>query len=265
MEDRLDKRKSHNVEHLTDQRLKDVSGFAKTVVSKWHLVSSVVLRKPSEAEQSIVLVFIIDDLNNIVLDQTVEEVRMSASEMAYTNTLPIKCKTLLASVFWQEFKARDDSALELARESLVIHDNGFFAPLQDLLVTGKVRPSKESVNIYFMKAERSMKTSSQKVSRAIIDLYWAVTDAAHAAVMVAGITPPSPKDLAETLKKELIARNLLHRRCGEIVDRIYSVAKKIMHREVFDISGKEFDLYLADADFFIKEIDDFVKEHAKER
>jgi len=115
--------------------------------------------------------------------------------------------------------------------------------------------------VYFVKAERSLKASNQKVGRAVIDLYWAVMDAAHAAVMVAGLTPPSPKHLAEAVRKELVARNLVHRRCADIVDRFYDAAKRIMHKEVFEISGREFDSYLADADFFLKEIGDFVKEH----
>lgn len=264
MEDVLERKKKHNIEHLTDERYDQLDRFAKKVLDKHKgLVSSVVIKDPRRAHESIDLVFIVDDLNNLVLDQKSAEIRMDAAEIAYKTTLPLKCDVLLASVFWDGFKAKDKSIMQLVSDSLAIRDNGFFMPLQDLLVTGKIRPSKESVNVYFVKAERSMKTADQKVQRAVIDLYWAVVDSAHAAVMVAGITTPSPKDLAETLKRELVARNLIHRRCAEVMDSFYSIAKRIMHREVFSISGREFDSYLSDADFFIKEIDEFVKEHVK--
>jgi uncharacterized protein (UPF0332 family) len=265
MEDELKTRPVHNLAKVTEQRYKEIEGFAKKVSDKHKgMISSTIIKRPELSRESIELMFIVDDLNSLVFDQHVAELKMSASEMAYASTLPLQCDAMLASDLWTGFKARDEIIFQILRESLVVKDNGFFLPLQDLLVKGKVRPSEESVKVYFVKAERSMKSADQHVSKAVIDLYWAVTDAAHAAVMVAGITPPSPDELAETLKRELIARNLVHRRCGEIVDRLFNTAKQIMHKQRFEISGKEFDSYLADADFLIKEMDDFVKEHVKD-
>jgi hypothetical protein len=262
MDTTLKRKPVHNLDKVAESRFKDIDAFSNKLRQKYQkLISSTVVKRPSLAKESIELMFIVDDLNNVVFDQHVNEIRMTATDMAYSSTLPLKCDAMLASDFWDGFKSKKDNIMQLVRESLVIHDSSFFLPLQDLLVKGKVRPSKESVRVYFVKAERSMKTANQHVGKAVIDLYWAVVDAAHAAVMVAGITPPSPKDLAQTLKNELVARNLIHKRCGQIVDLFYNTAKRIMHREVFEIPGREFDLLLADADFFIKEMDDFVKEH----
>lgn len=262
MEMDLEKKGPHNIERVPDQRFRDVRAFVDKVVKENEgMVASVVLKRPSVSGERLDLMFVLDDLNSVIFDPQVREFTVAASEMAYGSTLPLHCDAVLASVFWEGFLSRDVDTLQMAREGLVVHDNGFFLPVQDLLVSGKVRPSKESMNVYFVKAERSMKTSNQKVGRAIIDLYWAVTDAAHAAVMVAGITPPSPKHLAEAVRRELVARNLIHKRCAEIVGRFYDSAKRIMHREVFEISGREFDSHLDDADFFLKEIRDFVREH----
>ncbi|MBN1544336.1 hypothetical protein JW898_02635 [Candidatus Woesearchaeota archaeon] len=265
MEETLKPRQLQNSGKIADHRYRDIESFSEKVRSRYKaLISSSVIKRPSSASESVELIFLIDDLNNVVFDQQVEGLKLDISEMAYTSTLPLKCGTLLASEFWAGFNARDEGTMHLLRESLAVHDNGFFLPIQDLLVTGKIRPSKESVNVYFVKAEHSVKDANHHVARAVVDLYWAVTDAAHAAVMVAGIVPPSPSHLAETVKRELVARNLVHRRCGEIIDRVYDAAKKVMHREVFEVSGRDFDSYLADADFFIKEIDEFVKEHVKD-
>jgi uncharacterized protein (UPF0332 family) len=264
MEEAMKRKTKHNIENIADQRYKDADSFAKKVLKKHEgMISSTLIKKPSAAGESIELLFIIDDLNNVVFDQQVAEIKMSTAEEAYSKTLPMKCEVMLASAFWEGFMARDLETIQIVRESLVMQDNGFFLPIQDLLATGKIRPSKESVQVYFVKAERSMKTANQHIGKAMIDLYWAVTDAAHAAVMVAGITPPSPAHLAEIVRKELVLRNLVHKRCGDIVEQMYDAAKRIMHRERFEISGKEFDEYLADADFFIKEINEFVEEHAK--
>jgi uncharacterized protein (UPF0332 family) len=264
MEVDMKPKKQHNIDEVG----KDIYSKAGTVSEKVRekykdLVCSVLLKQP--AGEHLDVVFLADDLNNIITDNKVTEIKMAASDIGFSAKIDVGCDVMLASVFWDQFLSRDVAILDLLRDSFIIHDNGFLRPVQELLVTGKIRPSKESVNVYFVKAERSMKTANTHVSKAIIDLYWAVIDAAHAAVMVAGITPPSPKDLAETVRKELVVRNLVHKRCAEIVDRLYNAAKQIMHRKQFDFSGKEFDSYLADADFFIKEISEFIKEHTKEK
>jgi uncharacterized protein (UPF0332 family) len=260
MESRLERKRLHNIEHVNSMHYEAVSRLCERLRKKYPaMIASLLIRRPAVGHDATDIVVVIDDFNSTVLDQTVDDIKMAASELAYSSRLGLKCDAILVSSLWEGMKSRDDGVMALVRDTLVVYDNGFFIPLQDLLVTGKIRPSKESVKVYFVKAERSIKSSSEHVSKAILDLYWAVTDSAHAAVMVAGITPPSPKELAETLKRELVARNLVHRRCADIVDSFYDVAKRVMHKEVFEISGREFDSYLADADFFIKEMDDFVK------
>ncbi len=262
MEIDLERKPLHNVDKLKAGRFEAVEAFSDEVRKKYdRLIVSALVSRPGSDE--VRLHFIVDDLNNVVFDQHVADMELDVSEMAYASSLPLKCVFIIASLFWKRFNERDDDILDLVRDSLVVHDKGFFRPVQDLLVTGKVRPSKESVQVYFVKAERSMKNSTSHVGKAVLDLYWAVMDAAHAAVMVAGETPPSPKDVAGTVKRVLVARNLVHERCGEIVESFYDIAKRLMHREIFDISGRDYDSYLDDADFFIREVEDFVREHAK--
>ncbi|MBI5880847.1 hypothetical protein HZB90_01825 [archaeon] len=264
MESRLEREKLHNIEHVNSMHYEAVGRLCESLRKKYpSMIASLLIKRPESGADASEIIVVVDDFNSTVLDQTVDDIKVSASELAYSSRLRLRCDAILASSLWEGFNSREEAIMQLVRGTLVVYDNGFFIPLQELLVTGKVRPSKESVKVYFVKSERSIKSSSEHVSKAVLDLYWAVTDSAHAAVMVAGITPPSPKELAETLKRELVARNLVHKRCGDIVDRFYDVAKKVMHKEIFEISGREFDSYFSDADFFIKEMDDFVKTQFK--
>ncbi|MFH1064200.1 MAG: hypothetical protein V1729_03915 [Candidatus Woesearchaeota archaeon] len=264
METDLKPRKLHNLGHVDDKRFRQLQVFSDALVARYpKAMASIIVKRPVSVSADLEVLLVVDDLNDLVVAKKVSDMRIAASELAFSKDLPIRCDAMHASDLWKGFQSYDHDALQIFRESLMVHDNGFFAPLQELLITGKMRPSKESVNIYFIKAERSIKNANGNVAKAVLDLYWAVIDSAHAAVMVAGITPPSPKDLADTVKRELVLRNLVHKRCGEIVERFYDIAKKIMHKEVIDISGKEFDSYLHDADFFMKEIDKFVREHVK--
>jgi len=264
MEEMLKKKPVHNFAMLDEARIKEAEAVSLKVKDKYGpLIASAVIKKTVSSKGAVDAVFIIDDFNSIVVAPQVADVKVAASEYAYSSSIMLNCDVVLASAVWSGLKSKDDSIVGLMRDSLVVYDNGFFLPCQELLVTGKIRPSKESVRVYFVKAENSVKSSGGRVDRAVLDLYWAVIDSAHAAVMIAGITPPSPKDLAETIKRDLVKRNLVHKRCGDIVDKFYNIAKRIMHKEIFGVSGREFDELLADADFFIKEMDEFVKEHAK--
>ncbi|MFC1741632.1 hypothetical protein ACFL3V_03800 [Nanoarchaeota archaeon] len=265
METPLKRKESPNIGNLDEQRYRQVDLLSKKLAKDYgKLIFSTLVNRPSSGTDVTKVLFIIDDLSNLVTNQKLNEIKMSASESAYEGKLSIESDAILASDFWDRFQRREEATLKLLRDYLVVHDNGFIYPLQDMLVTGKLRPTKESMRVYYVKAEQSMKDADKHVSRAVLDLYWAVIDAGHAAIMVAGITPPSPRELAQLIKTELVARNLLHKRCSQIVERFYDIAKAIMHKERFGISGKEFDSYLADADFFIKEVSVFVKEHAKD-
>lgn len=264
MEDTLKRKKPHNIEHADDAVLRKAGALADRLSAKYKgMVSSVMVSRPSG--KGVGMFFVIDDLNNVVAGQNLEDIRLAASEIGFSEKFEVDSEFMLASDFWQLFRARDERIMDIVRGYIVVSDRGFMVPLQDMLVTGKIRPSKESVQVYFVKAERSVKIADEHVSKAVVDLYWAVIDTAHAAVMLAGITPLSPEDLAETVRKEFVVRNLVHRRCAEIVAKFYGAAKRIMHRERFEISGKEFDAYVADADFFIKEMERFVREHMKKK
>jgi uncharacterized protein (UPF0332 family) len=270
MEEKLKPKQRHNFDKLSERRYITIKSFSEGVLKKYNnLINSILVKKQSKtgeaASETVDIILFIDDLNNIITNQQSEIIRSDALESAYSNKTPdkitIKSEVILASELWAGIKSNNAETLEILREGIVFHDNGFLSPLQDLLLTGKIRPSKESQNIYFVKAENSIKSSTTNVSKAVLDLYWAVIDTAHAAVMAAGITPPSPKELAETFRKELVMRNLIHKRCADIIEEFYNIAKKIMHKEIFEITGKEFDKYLNDAQFFIRETEAFVKMH----
>lgn len=264
MEEELKSKPKHNKESVSETRLKEAERVSNKIRGKYSgMVASTLVQHSFEDQPKLILTVVIDDLNNTLLDQTVADVRLSVSEMAYEGPIQMTGEVILASQFWKGVRNKDSRTLDVIRNSLVVHDNGFFYPIQDLLVNGKMRPSRESVRIYFMKSDKAIKNANEHVAKAIIDLYWAVTDAAHSAVMTAGITPPSPKELSSVVNDVLVRRNLVHPRCVEIISNVYTVAKKIMHKQQFEFTGREYDKYLEDVDFFIQEMNDFVKTYAK--
>jgi uncharacterized protein (UPF0332 family) len=145
--------------------------------------------------------------------------------------------------------------MNILRDGVALLDTGFFEPLRALLVRGRIRPSPEAIWTYFARAPRTVHNAQWHLMQAVIDLYWAVIDSAHAALMKLGVTPPSPDHVAEMLEEKLVKQKLIGKRYSQIMSRFYKLQKDILYRNVKEISGKEFDSYLADAKDFVKEME----------
>jgi len=145
--------------------------------------------------------------------------------------------------FWEYVRAGDPVAINMLRYGIALVDTGFFDPLQALLDSGRIRPSKESVYAYFTMAPAALHRSKQHILTATIDLYWATIDSAHAVLMSIGEIPPSPDHVADMLNQKLVKTKLLQKKYINTMNKLYKVFKGITHREIKEISGIEYDEY----------------------
>ena len=123
--------------------------------------------------------------------------------------------------------------------------------MQVLLHQGKIRPTKESVYNYYARAPVTIKNSRWHVLQATLDLYWAVMDAAHAALMSIGEVPPTPEHASGLLREKLAKPGHLEKKYPDTMDSFYRLMKMITHREIQEISGEEYSKYLAQAEDFV--------------
>ena len=94
--------------------------------------------------------------------------------------------------------------------------------------------------------------------QAVLDLYWAVIDSAHAALMKIGEVPPSPEQMADILHEKLVKTGHLEQKYSAIMQKFYTLQKQILYRQVRVISGKEYDSLLKDAETFVARMDKFI-------
>ncbi len=92
-----------------------------------------------------------------------------------------------------------------------------------------------------------------------IDLYWAVIDSAHAALMHYGEVPPSPEHVAEIMRKTLIKDKKISAGSVKTMEELYTLFKELTTRRKRSFSGQEYERYRKKAEKFVTEMDKFIR------
>lgn len=231
---------------FAEKMYKEFGKFIKCVA----IFGSTVKKKTAKSDIDILV--IVDDLM-IRMDQEVVEAYRVITEKAVRETSDkLHITSLKFTSFWEYVRAGDPVAVNILRDGVAMIDTGFFDPLQALLRQGRIRPSPESIWTYFSRSPATLHNATWHVMQGSLDLYWAVIDSAHAVLMKMGEVPPSPDHVADLLDEKLVKRNLLDKRYVSIYREFYKLSKMVIHREIKDIKGEEFDRYHKNAQDFVE-------------
>ncbi len=205
-------------------------------------------------EKDIDVLLIIDDVVRILSPEVVASYRIIVERTAGSISKRFHISTLKLTRFWDYVRTGDPLIVNILRDGVPLYDAGFFKPAQALLFQGRIRPTKESIWSYYVRAPVTINNSEWHVLQAALDLYWAVIDSAHAALMKVGEIPPSPAHVAELVDKKLVKHKLVDKSAVHVVDFFYKLNKKITHREVQKVTGAEYDAYKKQALLFIEKM-----------
>ena len=218
--------------------------------------------QPKIGERDIDVLIIINDLTAILSEEVVQSYRVITENLASQHSRRLHITTLKLTTFWEYVRNGDPIALNMLRDGVPLYDSGFFEPVQHLLFQGKIRPSKESVWLYFARAPATLNNAKGQIMQATLDLYWAVIDSAHAALMKVGEVPPTPSHVADLLEQKLAKKGHLEGKYVFIMRNFYKLMKMVTHREIVEIKGEEFDHYYKIAEDFVHRMKRII-EHGK--
>lgn len=248
-----------------------VLSFAKEVKKEFKdLLKAIILfgsaaRKASNAGSNnpkandIDVLIIIDDVRIHLGPELVQTYRIILEKIVAKTSKKLHVTSLRFTNFWEYIRAGDPIAINILRDGIPILDSGFFEPLQILLYQGRIRPSAESIQNYLALAPQTLQNSKQHILQATLDLYWAVIDAAHAALMSVNEIPPSPAHVADILEEKLVKKGLLQKKHAYTMRNFYSLGKSIMHGELLQISGDQYDVYYKEAFSFVMDMKTFIE------
>ena len=205
---------------------------------------------------------IIDDLMINMSPEVVEAYRLIVQKAIVRISTKLHVTTMRFTSFWEYMRNGDPIAINLLRDGVALIDSGFFDPMQALLKRGRIRPTQESIWTYHTRAQNTLHNSKWHLLQAVIDMYWAVIDAAHAALMKIGEIPPTPEHVADLMEQKLVKKKLLEHKYVIIMRNFYSLMKMVTHREIVEIKGDEFERYYKIAEDFVHRMGRLI-EHGK--
>ncbi|MBN2052702.1 nucleotidyltransferase domain-containing protein [Candidatus Woesearchaeota archaeon] len=266
MEFDIHKRKKQVSESYSKDVIDVSYAFSKRVYKEFaKFIKAIILfgstaRKKQETKGDIDILIIVDDVTIIIDREFVEAYRLIIDKIVgEVNPRKLHVTTLKFTSFWEYIRAGDPVAINILRDGVPIIDSGFFEPLQILLYQGRIRPSVESMWAYFSKAPITLHNSKWHIKQGVLDLYWAVIDSAHAALMKLNEVPPSPSHVADMLEQKMVRKGLIKQKYADTMRRFYHLSRTVLHGQIVEISGSQFDDYFLQAKDFVDEMQKFIE------
>ncbi len=256
MEFKVPKQKQQNLEKYSEEAKDLAYAFSKRLVKEVRsFVKAIVLfgsvARQRQKSHDIDVLVIIDDLDVQLTQELVQGYRVILRKIVGEVSEKLHITTMRYTSFWEYIRAGDPVGVNILRDGVPLLDTGFFLPLQRLLYTGRIRPSAESIWTYYARAPQTVENARWHVLQGAVDLYWAVIDASHAALMRLGEVPPSPEHVPDLLREKLVKAGLLDKKYPGICREFYQLMKHITHRDLKALSGEQFDHYLRLAEDYI--------------
>lgn len=228
-------------------------------------------KKTSSGKSDVDIILIVDDA---AVQWDLELVAWYREELAKlvrgsTYGRDLHVNSIRLTTWWQDLIEGDPVVVNVLRYGEVLIDSGgFFNPLKVLLQEGKIKSTVESVYAALQRAPMHLLRSKANKVGAIEGIYWAMVDAAQAALVTAGKLPPSPEHLPMFLKETFVETGMCKEEYAYAMRDIFTLHKRITYGEIRDVRGSDLDTWYETAENFVFEMTrliDEVIEHAKQK
>jgi predicted nucleotidyltransferase/uncharacterized protein (UPF0332 family) len=267
------KKEKNNFSTLNLKNESDITrDFAVKVYKKFDkIIKSIVLFGSSTKGTSVIgsdidILILIDDVS-IHWDQELiswyrEELEKIIRENPYKKSLHIN--TIKLSSWWRDLIRGDPTLLNMIRYGEEIIDiAGFFNPIKHLLINGEIKSTPEAIYNCLNKAPIYLRQSKNSELSAVEGLFWAMVNSAHAALIAAKVSPPSPEHIPAHLKSTFVNNKILDIKYIKWYREIITLHKEISHGKINDIKGVDIDLLQKKTeefmDIMIKIVDSLIK------
>ena len=212
-------------------------------IDVWIVIDDTDVKRMSRAELK-------DKLRAIIIGMGIEAGELTGIK----NKLNIQVYIL--TDFWDSLREANPIIFTLLRDGIPFYDRGLFVPWKHLLKMGRIKPSKEAIDLFMSTGEQMLKRVEFKLKDiGIEDIYYAILTPSQAALMLYGVPPPDPKETPELMREIFVKKeHLLEEKFVKILEENIKVRKDIEHGVKKTLSGKELDKLLENANKYLKRI-----------
>jgi len=218
-------------------------------IDVWIVIDDTDVKKMSRAELK-------DKLRAIIIGMGAEAGELTGIR----NKLNIQVYIL--TDFWDSLKEANPVIFTLLRDGVPFYDRGIFMPWKQLLRMGKIKPSREAIDLFMSTGEQSIRRIKQKLKdMGMEDTYYSILTPSQAAIMLYGLPPPTPRETPEVMEEIFVKKEkMLKPEFIKILKDNVDLRKKIEHGEVKELSGTELDKYIINAEKYLKRVKELFNE-----
>ena len=177
----------------------------------------------------------------------------------------INIQVYIITDFWDSLKEANPVIFTLLRDGVPFHDRGIFMPWKQLLKMGKIKPSREAIDLFMSTGDQMLDRVKFKLKdMGMEDIYYAILTPSQAALMMYGIPPPTPRETPEMMREIFVKKEkLLEERFVNILQKNIDIRKQIEHGEKKELTGKDVDELLDNAVKYLERVKKLFKQIEK--
>jgi len=212
-------------------------------VDVWIVIDDTDVKKMTRVELK-------DKLRAIIIGMGVE-----AGEMTGIKN-KINIQVYIITDFWDSLREANPVIFTLLRDGVPFHDRGIFMPWKQLLRMGKIKPSREAIDLFMSTGDQMLQRIQFKLKDiGMEDIYYAILTPSQAALMLYGIPPPTPRETPEMMREIFVKKEkLLEDTFVKILEKNIEIRKDIEHGTKKEISGREVDELLKNAQKYLERV-----------
>ncbi len=212
-------------------------------IDVWIVIDDTDVKKMTRAELK-------DKLRAIIIGMGVEAGEITGIK----NKLNIQVYIL--TDFWDSLKEANPIIFTLLRDGVPFYDRGIFMPWKQLLRLGRIKPSREAIDLFMNTGEQSLKRIKTRFKdMGMEDTYYAILTPTQAAIMLYGLPPPTPRETPEVLEEIFVKKEkMLEPQYVKILNDNVQLRKDIEHGTKKGLTGTELDKYVNNAEKYLKRI-----------
>jgi len=191
-----------------------------------------------------------DKLRAIIIGMGIDAGRMTGIENK------INIQVYILTDFWDNVKEANPIIFTFLRDGIPFYDRGIFMPWKQLLKMGKVRPSPEAIDMYMHSGDQMIQRVKFRIrDLGMEDLFYAILTPSQAALMMYGISPPTPKETPSLIEEIFVKKEkMLEPEYVKIIEKNIQLRKDLEHGDRKELTGKELDEFLTGAEKYLKRL-----------